>query len=152
MAQWYFSSNGQQEGPVSVEELTSMAQSGRVGPATLVWTQGMTQWLSFSAAQSSGAFLRPGFTAPQYTYVAAPPTSSYAVISLVCGIQSFITCVVPLGIPAVICGHLALKDISNASLPKLGRGMAFAGLTLGYLSSLIMLTFVGIFVFAVIQA
>ncbi len=38
-----------------------------------------------------------------------------------------------LGIPAVICGHMALNRIKQSNGMLGGRGMAIAGLVIGYL-------------------
>jgi type IV pilus assembly protein PilA len=63
--------------------------------------------------------------------IAAPPaTSGKAIASLVLGI-------VPLSIfssiPAVVLGHLALSDIKKSTGQLQGKGLAIAGLVLGYL-------------------
>lgn len=65
----------------------------------------------------------------------ATPTSGLAIASMVCGIVSVILCYVNAlaAIPAVICGHMALKQIRNAPVPVGGRGMAIAGLVTGYI-------------------
>jgi uncharacterized protein DUF4190 len=72
--------------------------------------------------------LRP----PQQAMAApiAAKTSGLAVASLVCSIGSFV--IIPFGfIPGIICGHMAMKRI--AQNPGLrGRGMAKAGLIIGY--------------------
>lgn len=41
---WYYAVGSQQQGPVGVEVLKEMAQSGRLAGDTLVWREGMTQW------------------------------------------------------------------------------------------------------------
>ncbi|HEU5395564.1 MAG TPA: RDD family protein [Verrucomicrobiae bacterium] len=41
---WYYVDQGQQEGPVSDEQLDSMLQDGRIQPETLIWCQGMPAW------------------------------------------------------------------------------------------------------------
>ncbi|WP_197429204.1 DUF4190 domain-containing protein, partial [Microbacterium sp. CCH5-D1] len=71
------------------------------------------------------------------TYPLAPPrpTSGLAVTSLVCGIAGvvLIWAILPIlaSIAAVITGHMALKQ--TKSDPSVGgRGMAIAGLILGY--------------------
>jgi len=69
----------------------------------------------------------PGF---QFT----PPlgnqeTSGKAIASLVCGILFFF---LPSAIAAVIMGHLSLSDIRRSAGRLGGRGMAIAGLVLGY--------------------
>ena len=58
--------------------------------------------------------------------------STLAIVSLVCGIGAYV--VVPLigAIVAVICGHLAKKEIKNSNGMIKGNGMATAGLILGY--------------------
>ncbi|MDB5292901.1 MAG: hypothetical protein JWL69_4142 [Phycisphaerales bacterium] len=43
--QWYYSQGGQQLGPVSEAQLQQMKSAGQVGPADLVWSEGMTDWL-----------------------------------------------------------------------------------------------------------
>jgi hypothetical protein len=42
---WYYAQNNQQLGPVTLDALRQMVAGGQVGPADLVWTQGMAQWL-----------------------------------------------------------------------------------------------------------
>jgi uncharacterized RDD family membrane protein YckC len=41
---WFYAEAGKQLGPVSKEEFDSMVQSGRIGPSTLVWHDGMKDW------------------------------------------------------------------------------------------------------------
>jgi hypothetical protein len=66
-----------------------------------------------------------------------PVTNGLAIASLVCGILSvvfFCFCGgLFLGIPAVICGHLSLKQLNTPGNLQQGRGMAIAGLICGYL-------------------
>jgi hypothetical protein len=73
---------------------------------------------------------------------------------MVCGIIGYLTCylVGVFGIPAVVCGHLALGRIARSPFPIAGRGMAIAGLILGYLGILITLVPVAIFIFAILAA
>ena len=68
---------------------------------------------------------------PQYPYQPQPyipSTSKWAVAALLCGIAGF-----PLLFPAfaaIICGHLALRDIGKGRAS--GKGLAVTGLVLGY--------------------
>ena len=63
--------------------------------------------------------------------VSAPPqkTSGLAIASLVLGIFLFF----PLSIPAIVLGHIALSQIKKSAGMIGGRGLAIAGLVLGYL-------------------
>ena len=60
---------------------------------------------------------------PPPTYGSPRPTSGFAIASMVLGILGT-------GIIAVIFGHVAMKDIKKTG--KDGKGMAIAGLVLGY--------------------
>ncbi len=93
----------------------------------------------------------PGFTSPQPTgypptgyvptgYVAgyapvgiAPvqANSGWATASFVFGILGL--CTGFGAIPAIICGHIALRMINNAAGHLKGKGLAMAGLVMGYL-------------------
>jgi hypothetical protein len=70
---------------------------------------------------------------------AAAPTNGLAIASLVCGIiglLGFCCCVSWIfPIPAIICGHMGLNRANRGSGG--GRGMAIAGLIMGYLSVLL---------------
>lgn len=76
--------------------------------------------------------------APQFGKVQDmnPRTNTYAIVSLV---SAFV--ISPL---AVIFGHLSLKQI--ASTGEQGRGMAVAGLVLGYLGILVAVAYIVFFV------
>lgn len=160
MGHWYFGENGQQIGPVDEASIRASIQQGRVNLQTLVWREGMAEWLPLYQVQElSGQPVVPaGYPASPYAPPTAPyqgyaqnfaPTSGNAIASMVCGILGLITCFIFLGIPAVICGHLALKQINNSPLPMGGRGMAISGLVMGYIQIISCLVGVVIFIFAV---
>lgn len=68
-----------------------------------------------------------------------PKTSRAAIASLVCGILGLLTGPVT-GIPALITGHVARKNIRNSGGTLAGSGMALTGLILGYTSTVVVLT------------
>jgi len=61
-----------------------------------------------------------------------PETSGWAIASLVLGMMSF-ACFCFTGVPAIVCGHSARKEIRRAKGQVTGSGLATAGLILGYL-------------------
>jgi len=65
-----------------------------------------------------------------------PQNSGLAIASLVLGIIGMLVCGVGvlLGIPAVICGHMALPKIKRSGGAVTGSGMAIAGLVTGYVA------------------
>jgi hypothetical protein len=66
------------------------------------------------------------------------PTSGLAIASMTCGIVGIMLstgCVGVIGgLPAVICGHAALRSIKTSPIPVRGNGMAITGLVTGYLA------------------
>ncbi len=66
MEQWYYAKDGQQQGPIGLEELRGMIASGMLNPTSdLVWNANMTDWLP--AAQIpvlTGAAPAPATGAP----------------------------------------------------------------------------------------
>jgi hypothetical protein len=70
---------------------------------------------------------------PQVVIAQSPPVSGWSVAALIFGIIGMLGGFCVFGIPciaAVICGHAGLVDSKNG---KGGRGMAIAGLIMGYL-------------------
>jgi RNA polymerase subunit RPABC4/transcription elongation factor Spt4 len=59
----------------------------------------------------------------------APRNSNKAIASLVCGVLFMCA---PASIAAIVLGHLALLDIKRAAGRMAGKGLAIAGLVLGY--------------------
>lgn len=165
---WYYSKNASQYGPVPEDELKAKIATGEVGPADLVWKDGMRDWTPSGSVPELAArtpmtpagydtsghsrnpeppaqtpYQTPASTGvPTSVYVATPPTSGLAIASLVCGIMGLVTCLCLPGIPAVVCGHMALSRIAEAQGRLGGRGLAIAGLVTGYLSVVILVIFV----------
>jgi hypothetical protein len=65
---------------------------------------------------------------------AAPKTNQKAIWALVTGILSVICCGVIAGIPALILGQSAKKEIAASGGAQSGGGMAQAGFVLGIIS------------------
>jgi hypothetical protein len=167
--QWYYSKNTTQMGPVSIDELRSKLGLGEVAGTDLVWREGMVDWRPASSVDElRAALVRNPFVVPPvagtdgsspYAPPGAPgsssgmspalPTSGLAIASLICGIMGLISCMFLPGIPAVICGHMALKRIEDPAARLTGRGIAIAGLIMGYgailiLAGLLLMMFIGI--------
>lgn len=85
-----------------------------------------------------------------------PPNDAKAVAALVLGILclvgTFCWLGAPLGIPAVILGALALRDVRRSDGMLGGGGMAVAGVVLGSLGTLVFGGWVAFLVFAFVKA
>ncbi|MDR7385396.1 DUF4190 domain-containing protein [Promicromonospora iranensis] len=96
--------------------------------------------------QSGSGYGQPAAPAvTQYGYAATPPKNDLAVWSLVTGILSYVTCPLLLGIAAIVTGvkgrRAADEGLAN------NRGMATAGLILGWINVALALLGVVFFVF-----
>lgn len=168
---WFYAKHGKQDGPVDVATLRGKLTSGEIAPTDLVWKEGMAEWtaagdvaeLSASPAPTAapgGMLVQPG-QVPGQPYVGQPypgaygppmaPTCGMAIASMVCGIIGLMLCYFSgiVSLPAVICGHVAMKQINNAVVPMGGRGMAIAGLVTGYIGLAMQLAWIGALAFAV---
>jgi Domain of unknown function (DUF4190) len=70
----------------------------------------------------------------QPIYLVTPPTSGVATTSMILGIIGIVTGCCSFGLPslaAIICGHVAIGQTKSGTVG--GRGMAVAGLVLGYI-------------------
>ncbi len=162
--QWYYSKNGVQLGPTTEDDLRAKLSVGEISGTDMVWKDGMKDWLpalttpEFAAiSPANGAVINP-YNAPTVQtyspvypgYAPPAPTAGLAIASLVCGILGIISCFYLsfLGIPAVICGHLALGKIKKSMTPIGGHGLAIAGLVMGYISIAVLVLTVGFLIFA----
>ncbi len=84
----------------------------------------------------------PPVAMPSYAPIGVAPigvapimsrTNGLAIASLILGILGL--CTFFTGIPAVICGHLALRKVDQSNGLIGGRNLAVAGLVLGYLAT-----------------
>ena len=128
MTAWYHNGNGQPVGPLDDEAMRSLIRDARLSPATMVWREGMTAWQQLGQVPE----LAPPQTVVTYQ-TASVLTSNYATASLVTGILAWLVCPLLGSVPAVICGHLALSEIAKSPTAISGRGLATAGLILGYI-------------------
>ena len=78
----------------------------------------------------------PGPPGPLTPPVPPPPTSSKAITSLVLGIVALFFCGFLLGIPAIIVGMSARKEIRQSDGAVSGDGLAIGGIVTGLLGTL----------------
>ena len=160
---WYYGKSGQQYGPIDESTLRARIATGEVGRNDLIWCEGMPVWLPLHempeffepaapppmpltpeiprghSVESSSPYATPvsGLLGHQGTGPPLPGTNGLSIASLVCGILSLLTfCFCGglfFGLPAVICGHMALGQLKAGSQQQDGHGLAMAGLICGYI-------------------
>ena len=162
MAQWYYTQNGQQAGPVDEAQLSAMVAAGQLAASDMVWKDGMAAWLPVSAVPelSGGAAAQP-FAPQQYgasqppgqplNYGGYAPAQPYgggvsyrkdAQNAMICSIVGVVCCVI-LAIVGLVQGTKA-KNNMRASGNMDVEGMATAAIIIGWIS--IGLTAVGIII------
>jgi hypothetical protein len=90
----------------------------------------------------------PPYQGPYPPYPPVPPTNGLAIASLVCGVGMFVIGIS--FIPAIICGHIARRQIRRTG--EQGGGLALAGLILGYVGGALFIAAVLAIVFLVAKA
>lgn len=73
---WYYAADGQKAGPVTLEEMRRLKQSGAIRPDTLVWTTGMDGWTPASGvAELTAPPVNLGTDAPKKPTVPSHPAT-----------------------------------------------------------------------------
>jgi hypothetical protein len=83
----------------------------------------------------------------QFYYPPARPTNGLALAALICGVAQFVVGVT--FIPAIICGHLARRQIRQTG--EAGDGMALAGLILGYVGGVLVILVLLLLAFVMVR-
>ncbi len=72
--QWFYLTDGVQGGPVDLPALCALASGGTVNPASLMWRDGMADWIPASAACPEVFAPRTGVSPPTVAVSASEPT------------------------------------------------------------------------------
>ena len=146
--QIYVHKNNQQLGPFTEAEIKAQLASGAITLQDHVWWQGQANWLPLgqTALGTAGVGVgslptMPGAPVPEgVVYGTTARTSQLAIWSLVCGCLSLL-CSLFASVPAIILGHMGLSEIKkNPGLQ--GRGMAMAGMILGYVFTTLIIIYI----------
>jgi len=124
-------------GVFSEEEIREGLRTGRFAPTDIGWREGMATWQPLSQftefAGAAGPAVPPVQPGVAPTSESAVRTEPLAIWSFVLSLLGLVCCGFILGIPGVICGHLALSKLQKE--PQLqGKGLATAGLVIGYVA------------------
>ena len=156
-AQWYFTENGAQQGPVGLGQLQQMVATGRIKPTDLVWQAGMPQWApagNVPALFGAGAAPPPvpvlpvGYYNPMAPQGPRPPSigddagmrmllpvgrSGWAIAAGYTGLFAlFPFCSVLFAPLAIIFALIAMRDIKR-NHSRHGMGRAIFGLIAGFI-------------------
>ena len=153
---WYYAQHGQQIGPVSKEELQGLLLSQTLPETVNVWTEGMPVWQQANLVPELISGVHGGLV-PQpvpgaYVPPVVMPTNAMAITSMVLGLLG-IFLLGPFGsIPAIICGHMARRQIRDSNGQQQGDGMALAGLITGYIITALYAAVVLLYIIVIMMA
>src|SRR5690606_14886468 len=122
-------------------EAREKVASGRLPPGSVFWMQGMAEWKPVSKLAETLANYRPPASEVDSgppsvgDFSGAPRTSELAIASLVLGVLSFVLNILT-ALPAIVCGHVALRKIKRSNGFVAGQGFAMTGLFFGYFFTL----------------
>lgn len=68
---WFYEQQGERRGPVSRDDLLARLSAGEITPATLVWRDGLADWITFSSSELASA-ATAGKTPPPMPPVLSP--------------------------------------------------------------------------------
>jgi len=152
--QYRVARNGAEIGLFSEQDIRQGLTQGSFLASDLVWREGMANWEPLSQVFPAGAEVAAPFdpssvpTAPTFgsmpqafPQMNAGTNSGSAIAALVLGILSVLSCgfmgIFPLA--AIICGHISLSTIAKSQGTLKGKGMALAGLIMGYAMLVLMI-------------
>lgn len=112
---WYYVDGGEQRGPVPESELERLIREGRLGPGTMVWSRGMTDWQPMESVDAlrslvpgppaqapaetdPGGIYRPPQAPTRVASAASAAIPSYLWQSIACTLL----CCLPAGVVAII--------------------------------------------------
>lgn len=157
--QWYYADESDQQHEIAENRLGELARAGAIRPDTLVWNETLEDWKEcrevrpdlFDPAAEAPPAAPPVLTPAQrqaaagatgsLQTTAAAPTDPLAVTALVCGILGLL-CFQLFSIVGVITGHIAYRRASEESVPTGNKGMALAGIIMGYIGLLLLLVII----------
>ena len=103
-------------------------QAGYPAPASYPDQAGYPQQTAYPQQVGYPPYAPVPYAPAPYGYAPPPPTNTLAIVSLVCSALGLTTGIT--AIAGVVCGHIALGQISRSG--EQGRGLAIAGIAIGY--------------------
>jgi hypothetical protein len=140
---WYYVRNNQRIGPVDENTLISLIQNGTIERQTLVWKEGMADWIRADACQFADKFSAIPPTPPGISLTSYVPSETnytpesfhklwlwYAWLICLGAVFSFILIGIPALIAAIVIGYILLYRFW--SLIQDGKARTSPGVAVGF--------------------
>lgn len=150
--QWFYVAAGQRVGPIVQEVFLQIVKVGQIGPETMVWSPGLTDWVraatmpDLSGALSEGAgpraasmgMPRADFSTEKPSMIVPSNRSGWAIAAGYLGLFSVLGVAGPF---AILCGVMGLREIKrNEGMG--GKGRSIFGIVMGSLGTIGLAVFV----------
>lgn len=140
MMQYHIAKDGVKSGPFEKDEIYRRLVSSELSGSDLGWHNGMADWEPLSKLFPPPATIStaaaPVFAPAQATVAQMPlqagSNCGLSITSLVCSLLGVVTLGLT-SIVAIITGHISLSRIKKSAGALGGKGLAIAGLIIGYL-------------------
>ncbi len=116
---WYYADNNERRGPIEDAGFQSLIASGIIKPDTLVWREGLSEWIPYSQAVSSASVVAGAPVAAVDSSAVAPGTEM--------GVCSESGKVYPRSELIEIEGRLVSAEYKHVALQRLREGVSGSG-------------------------
>lgn len=131
LVEWFYTHDGAELGPLTGPQMRRGVETGQVLASDFVWCEAMASWRRLQEVPELAKLLAGSS--------AAVPAGSgntiapLAIASLVLGLTGMTLLPFMGSVLAIVFGHVALRQVHNSQGKLAGKGLAIAGLVLGYL-------------------
>src|SRR5215212_6330358 len=121
---WFYVDAGQQAGPVDEAQLDELRRTGKIQPETLVWREGMPNWLPYREARPEPVMAG---AAPGAEPIAAATAAPGEAVCAECGKLFNINDTISYGTVRVCAGCKPVFMQKLAEGARIGGGLLYAG-------------------------
>ena len=130
--EWFYTHDNAEVGPLPAPQMFRAIESGQVQPEDFVWSEGMNGWRKLQDVPELARFLRGVPQGPSFGE-AGNKMAPLAVASFVLGVVGMTALPFLGSVLAIVFGHVALRQVHASQGRQGGKGLAIAGLVMGYL-------------------
>lgn len=137
--------DGKEYGPIPVDKVQEWIREGRADGNSLILPPGHVKWRRLSEVPELQFSVPPNPGMYPLVYPPRRQTNTMAVVGLVLGLTSCVTCQL-LSLVSLICSGIGLSQINRNPMEE-GKGLAIAGLVISGLQIFFLITLFGLAIF-----
>jgi hypothetical protein len=130
--EWFYTHDSAEMGPLAAPQMFRAIELGQVQPDDFVWSEGMNGWRKLQDVPELARLLK-GVHEAASSGGGGIKMAPMAVASFVLGVVGMTVLPFLGSVLAVVFGHVALRQVHASQGKQGGKGLAIAGLIMGYL-------------------